>query len=86
MRGIVAEGRPAGIDYLSVVDPDTLQPVAQIEGPVLVALAVRIGATRLIDNLTVDPRGPAPVGALPCCQLCSKSPESGWRFPATVRR
>jgi pantoate--beta-alanine ligase len=60
MRGIVAEGQPAGIDYISVVDPDTLQPVAQIERPVLVALAVRIGQTRLIDNLTVDPSGRCP--------------------------
>jgi len=60
MRAIVAEGQPAGIDYISVVDPDTLQPVAQIERPVLVALAVRIGQTRLIDNLTVDPSGRCP--------------------------
>jgi pantoate--beta-alanine ligase len=54
MRQIVNAGQPAGIDYISVVDPDTLQPVVQIAGPVLVALAVRIGHTRLIDNLTID--------------------------------
>jgi pantoate--beta-alanine ligase len=55
MRAVVAEGRPAAVDYISIVDPATLQPVTQITGPVLIALAVRIGQTRLIDNLLVDP-------------------------------
>jgi pantoate--beta-alanine ligase len=59
MHHIVAEGRPSGIDYISIVDPETLQPVAQITGPVLVALAARFGPTRLIDNLTIDPGVPA---------------------------
>lgn len=40
----------AGIDYVAVVDPETLDPVERLEGGVLVALAVRIGRTRLIDN------------------------------------
>jgi pantoate--beta-alanine ligase len=57
MRQQVAEGRPTGVDYISIVDPDTLQPVEQITGPVLVALAVRFGPTRLIDNLILDPAG-----------------------------
>ena len=35
--------------------PNTVQLVTRIEGPVLVAVAVRIGATRLIDNVLVDP-------------------------------
>jgi pantoate--beta-alanine ligase len=55
MQAIVAEGRPAGVDYLSIVDAATLQPVARLERPVLVALAVRIGRTRLIDNVLIDP-------------------------------
>ncbi len=55
MHRLVAEGRPTGVDYISIVDPDTLQPVEQVAGPVLVALAVRFGHTRLIDNLTIDP-------------------------------
>ena len=58
MRGIVAEADPARIDYLSVVDPETMQPVERIAGAVIVAAAVRIGGTRLIDNLRVDPGGP----------------------------
>jgi pantoate--beta-alanine ligase len=57
MRSIIEAGRPAKIDYVSIVDPRTLEPVQRIAGPVLAALAVWIGQTRLIDNLLVDPRG-----------------------------
>ena len=57
LRAIINAAGPCHIDYAEVVDPQTMQPVAQIDGPVLVALAVRIGSTRLIDNLQVDPRG-----------------------------
>ncbi len=60
MRRTIDAVRPANVDYISVVDPETMQPVSQITGPVLIALAVRIGHTRLIDNLTVDPAGSAP--------------------------
>lgn len=41
----------AAIDYIEVVDDATLQPVQTLNGAVLIALAVRIGKTRLIDNL-----------------------------------
>lgn len=44
-------------DYVAVVDPDTFQPVERIEGPALAALAVRVGATRLIDNELLVPDG-----------------------------
>lgn len=40
----------AKIDYVELVDWNTLEPVEQIEGPVLNAIAVYIGKTRLIDN------------------------------------
>ena len=36
--------------YAAAVDPETLEDVTTIDGSVLVALAVRIGRTRLIDN------------------------------------
>ncbi len=55
VQRIVDAAGPAVIDYISVVDPESMQPVQRIERPVLVALAVRIGSTRLIDNLQVDP-------------------------------
>ncbi len=44
----------AAIDYIQAVDDATLQPVSSLEKPVLIALAVRIGKTRLIDNLLLS--------------------------------
>jgi pantoate--beta-alanine ligase len=43
------------LEYFSVVDPNTLQPVTRIEGKVLIAAAMWLGRTRLIDNLTSAP-------------------------------
>jgi pantoate--beta-alanine ligase len=40
----------ATLDYLEIVSSDTLQPLIRLQGAVLIALAVKIGATRLIDN------------------------------------
>jgi len=42
------------IDYISVVDAETLQDVSRITGKVLIAIAARFGSTRLIDNVIVD--------------------------------
>jgi pantoate--beta-alanine ligase len=42
-------------EYLEIVDPETLVPVAQIDAPVLVAVAARIGRARLIDNVIATP-------------------------------
>lgn len=42
----------AEIDYVEIVDSEKLEPVEKIEKPVLTAIAVRIGKTRLIDNFT----------------------------------
>lgn len=40
----------AELDYVAVVDPETLEAVADVERQAVLALAVRIGKTRLIDN------------------------------------
>jgi pantoate--beta-alanine ligase len=53
-RIIEAEPR-ARIDYVEAVSPETLEPVAEIGSEMLVALAVFIGATRLIDNVRLHP-------------------------------
>jgi len=45
----------ARIDYVEVVDAETLQPVERIERPTLIALAVFFGKARLIDNCVVAP-------------------------------
>jgi pantoate--beta-alanine ligase len=41
------------IDYISIVSPDTLREKRRIDSKVLIALAARIGETRLIDNIVV---------------------------------
>ena len=43
----------AEIDYISVVDVETLQELDKIEDKALVSIAVKIGSTRLIDNIVV---------------------------------
>ncbi len=47
----------ARIDYLSLVDTETLQPVTEITRPALLATAVFYGEVRLIDNVIVYPAG-----------------------------
>jgi pantoate--beta-alanine ligase len=42
------------IDYISVVDPVTLEPMKRIRRPALLAAAIWIGKTRLIDNVIVS--------------------------------
>ncbi|MZP29343.1 pantoate--beta-alanine ligase [Heliobacterium undosum] len=44
----------AAIDYVSIVDNRFIQPVDTLAGDCLIALAVRIGKTRLIDNMVVE--------------------------------
>ncbi len=45
---------PVQIEYVEVVDLETLAPVAIVDRPARICLAVRIGACRLIDNVAVD--------------------------------
>ena len=42
-------------EYLALADPQTLAPVERVTGPVLVAVAARVGRARLIDNLIAGP-------------------------------
>jgi pantoate--beta-alanine ligase len=56
MSGLIAQEPLARVDYLAVVRPETLEPVTLIEDETLVALAVFIGRTRLIDNIVLMPR------------------------------
>jgi len=39
------------LEYVAIVDPDTLADLARVEGKVLVAVAAEVGNTRLIDNV-----------------------------------
>jgi len=55
----VAAMEPYGVEpeYLALVSPDTLAPVEHIDGDVLVAVAARVGDTRLIDNTLIKTNG-----------------------------
>jgi pantoate--beta-alanine ligase len=56
MQRLIAEQAPLGkIDYVEIVDPDSLQDVQTIDRPVVAALAVRFPSARLIDNMRIDP-------------------------------
>ncbi len=60
IRACLERRAPLGrIDYVEIVHPDTLRAVEEIDGPVLVAVAVRFASARLIDNMLVDPSAPA---------------------------
>lgn len=52
MKGIIEKEPLAKIDYVKIVDSDTLEDVEFVEKKVLVAMAVFVGKTRLIDNIT----------------------------------
>jgi pantoate--beta-alanine ligase len=51
---IVAAG-PCTIDYVTLADPETLAPVEEVNAAAVALVAVRIGGTRLIDNLILHP-------------------------------
>jgi pantoate--beta-alanine ligase len=53
IRRVIEQGFLAKVDYVAVVDPETLQPKEPQELPVLLAAAVYFGETRLIDNILV---------------------------------
>ena len=47
-----AEFLPMGrLDYLSIVHPESMAPLTEVDGPALMACAIRIGKARLIDNI-----------------------------------
>ncbi len=52
---VLEQDQTVKVEYLEIVDPEEMQPVERITGPVRVAGAIRIGAIRLIDNLLTAP-------------------------------
>jgi pantoate--beta-alanine ligase len=51
------------LEYVAFVDPETFAPVSSVDRPTLVAIAARVGATRLIDNAVIPPVPPTTGGA-----------------------
>lgn len=54
IRQRIESAGPCRIDYVEIVDAEELTPLTTVRGKCLLALAVRIGGTRLIDNVVVD--------------------------------
>ncbi|MHB9155044.1 MAG: pantoate--beta-alanine ligase [Endomicrobiales bacterium] len=55
IKSLVSAIPGSKIDYIALCNPDTLEPVSRIQLPVLIAVAVWVGKTRLIDNILVTP-------------------------------
>jgi len=53
IREMIEQVKLARIDYVEIVDVEGLEPVEEIEGEILIALAVFISEPRLIDNLQI---------------------------------
>jgi len=53
VRNVLKEAPLGEVDYIEIVRADDLTPVATLEGETLIALAVRFGDVRLIDNVRV---------------------------------
>ena len=55
MRAMIETAADADIDYITLADPDTLQPVETIDRRTVAAVAVKFETTRLIDNCLLEP-------------------------------
>lgn len=58
MRAVIAAHAEIRVDYLSILDPETLEELSTPRERMLVAGAIRVGDVRLIDNVLVELRGP----------------------------
>ncbi|HET8668115.1 MAG TPA: pantoate--beta-alanine ligase [Terriglobales bacterium] len=61
-KAIIAEESEVRLDYLEIVSQETLEPVVDVAGGALVAVAAFVGPTRLIDNIVLQGSG---IGAQP---------------------
>ncbi|HEY1940378.1 MAG TPA: pantoate--beta-alanine ligase [Candidatus Angelobacter sp.] len=56
---VMAEEPAVKLDYFEIVNRNTLEPIADISGGALVAVAANVGGTRLIDNIVLTGKGNA---------------------------
>jgi pantoate--beta-alanine ligase len=54
--GLILSFPDTAIDYIAICDPDTLEDIQTIDRPAVMALAVKVGKTRLIDNMMLSPQ------------------------------
>ncbi len=77
---ILSQDSDLSPEYTELVDPLTLQPLESVDQVGLLAIAVRLGATRLIDNILLDARkpilaidGPAGAGKSTVTRICAQA-------------
>jgi pantoate--beta-alanine ligase len=56
-RQVMAEEPAVKLDYFEIIDRETLDPVSDVAGGALIAVAAYVGSTRLIDNVVVTGTG-----------------------------
>ena len=54
-KQVINEDSRVRLDYLEIVDPETLEPISTINRPALASVAAFVGTTRLIDNVLLYP-------------------------------
>ena len=54
MTALIQKQPLATIDYISLADAETLDELDIVKPPALVSMAVKIGSTRLIDNIVLE--------------------------------
>ncbi|MGQ9842223.1 MAG: pantoate--beta-alanine ligase [Spirochaetota bacterium] len=57
MTDIIMQGMPKKIDYVQMVDYETLQPIEVLKEKSVIAVAAFFGLTRLIDNMIIEKKG-----------------------------
>ena len=53
---VIREAPASKVDYVAVVNPETLREIRRIESEAMVLIAIRLGRTRLIDNCHLSAR------------------------------
>ena len=53
IRSVLLEEKGMEIDYIEIADPESLAPLPVVKTPAVVLAAVRLGRTRLIDNILI---------------------------------
>ena len=54
MTALIQKEPLADINYISIADTETLKEMHRLKPPALVSMAVKIGKTRLIDNVVLE--------------------------------
>jgi pantoate--beta-alanine ligase len=54
MLNIISQASEARVDYVEIVDPESLEPLKELKGQVVAVLAVYVGPARLIDNMILQ--------------------------------